>query len=208
MLSSRGRVVLLRVLLPCILALAACGTTSTNGPDGGPNLQPASPTAQVVAGVTAAGLAALEPLAERGAAVSAGSGQTVRCYLFSAAAAIAHTGGDFAGRVASTGEWFTAGPDIRIDTAACRPNGLVPRVSAETEATVRKLLDQTLGPVVALTRAVMGVAGVGCRWQAFAEWVEREAAAVTESVVHVLAYPDEPWVLPALPLPACPGEGT
>lgn len=197
------RIALVAALLALLVQGCGCNAT-TSGADAGPYIPPPSENAKLIAGVVGGGLSAVEPLTRSGAQTSVAQGQIVRCYLYSAAGALASNGAYYARQVATTGEWLSAFPEIRIDTAVCRPEGTTPRVTEETEATVHKLVDQTLGPVVEVTRGVMGFFDLPCQWQAFAEWLETEAAGIAKTVVSAMAHPDEPWILPALPMPTCP----
>ena len=190
------------------LSLGCATTQSSDAGPGGPALPAVPAEVRAVAVVASGALPALAPLADHGAAVSAEQHQTVRCYLYSAAAALARTGGSYASQVATSGEWLSEFPEVSIDVSVCLPEGVVPVVSEETEVVVRKLIDQTIGPVVALTSTILGVAGLPCEWQAFATWIETEVAEIGKTVTSALAHPAEPWVLPALPMPTCPAESS
>jgi len=200
------RSVVLAALLAA-LTLTSCASTQTTGPDAGPPGPPMpSATDQAIVGYVGQGLPILESGFRFGAQLAADSHQTPRCFVLIGFATLAAAGAEWAPTVQATGEWLTEFPLLKIDPTVCKPNGLVPQVTPETEATVRKLCDALVPPLIAVGKWVMGLTGVSCRWQAWAEGFVAEAAALIKTTYHALAYPNEPWVLPKLPLRKCPAE--
>lgn len=195
---------LLLLILSFVLGCASTQTTPETSPPGPPK---PSEVAQTILGYVGTGLPILEAGFRYGVELAVESHQTPRCYVLTGLATLANAGAQWAPTVAETGEWLTEFPELTIDSKVCWPDGLPPKVTPETEATVRKLVDALLPPLTALAKWVMGTTGVSCRWQSWALGFLEEGAALLKTTYHALAFPNEPWVLPKVPLSACPTEG-
>lgn len=199
------RKLLLLAALVAALALG-CASTQTTPDAGPPGPPPPSQTAQVVSGFVSAGLSAAEPGFAWGVEYAADQGQTVRCYWLLGLETLCKVGGSYAASVPASGAWLSKFDRIEVDVARCNPLGTPPKVSPETAATVDKLGKALTGPIVAITRGVMGMSGVPCGWQVWVEGIEAELLALPGAILKALA--GEPFVLPEVTLRECPAEAS
>jgi len=191
------------LFLACFLLTLGCATTTVTGPDAGPPGPPVpSETAKIVSGYVAAGLGVAELGLTFGVEYAADQGQDARCYWLLGLEAVCRVGGRYAGTIPASGRWLSKFDEIEVNVKRCNPLGTPPRVSPEVAATVEKLGKALTGPILAVTRGVLTMAGVPCGWVAWAEGIEAELLALPVAIVNALA--GAPFILPEVVLRECP----